>query len=169
MGGSTMPELKWLESYSGESVDQLLAFEDEYRIDSLVLAFEEALNQKAAGKGRSSLSTEERAILAIEALEREVNNGGYRLFFENSSREFAPIVVQALELIGCARTAEITRRAIGALHLQILTVDAIKAAVDSEEKDGEMNRWDELYYKTGEDIAAKLFAFIKANKKAISL
>jgi hypothetical protein len=41
-----MPDLKWLDSYSGQTADQLLALEGEYRIDSLVLAFEQALDQK---------------------------------------------------------------------------------------------------------------------------
>jgi hypothetical protein len=34
-----------------------------------------------------------------EALEREVNNGGYSQFFTNSSKEFAPRVAEALEVI----------------------------------------------------------------------
>ena len=110
-----MPDLKWLDGYSGQTTGQLLALERECRIDSLVLAFDDALDQKTARNGEGSLSREERVILAIEALEREVNNGGYRLFFENSSRQFAPIIVQALARIGCARVAEITQRAIDAL------------------------------------------------------
>ena len=112
-----MPDLKWLDGYSGQSVDELIALEGEYRIDALVVAFDQALDQKAAANGDDSLSAEERVIVAIVALESEVNNGGYLQFFQNSSREFAPIIVQALERIGCARTAAITRKAIDALHL----------------------------------------------------
>jgi len=41
-----------------------------------VLAFETALGQKSAFRGEESLSDTEVIILAIEALEREVNNGG---------------------------------------------------------------------------------------------
>ena len=164
-----MPDLKWLDSYSGQTINELLALEGECRIDSLVLAFEEALDQKAARNGGGSLTSEERVVLAIEALEREVNDGGYRLFFENSTREFVPIIVQALERIGCARTAEITQRAIDALHLPMLTVEAVEAAIGGRESDEELNRCDESYYKEGEDIAGNLFAFIKTNKSAIAL
>jgi hypothetical protein len=40
------------------------------------------------------LTDEERIILDIEALEREVNNEGYARFFVNSSKEFAPIIIK---------------------------------------------------------------------------
>ena len=164
-----MPDLKWLERYSGQTTDQLLALEGEYRIDSLVVAFQQALDQKSARQGERSLSGQEHIILAIEALESEVNNGGYRQFFENSSREYAPIIVQALERIGCPATAGITQKAIDALHLAALTADAIEAALDSEDSDGDLNECDQAYFKAGEDIEGKLFEFIKINKGTISL
>jgi len=164
-----MPDLEWLDGYSGQTVDQLLALDGRCRVDSLVLAFEEALGQKVARSGEGSLSSEERIVLAIEALEREVNNGGFGQFFENSSREFAPIIVQALERIGCPRTAEIAQEAIDALHLPKLTVDAIEASINNTESDDDLNRCDESYMQAGEDIAGRLFAFIKTNKTAIAI
>src|SRR5438105_806752 len=105
-----MANLQWLDKYSGQTVEQLIALEGEFRIDSVVLAFEQAMDQKAARLGDASLSDEERVILAVEALEREVNNGGYGQFY--SSSEYAPIVVRALRLIGCPKTAEITQKAL---------------------------------------------------------
>jgi len=76
--------------------EQLLALEGKYRIESPVHAFEQGISQKAEREGRQSLTEEERIVLAVEALEREVNNGGYDQFFVNSSREFARIIVGAL-------------------------------------------------------------------------
>ncbi len=61
------------------------------------------------------LCDEERIVFAVEALEREVNNGGYCQFFGNSSREFAPSIADALLRIGCPGTARITRKAIEAV------------------------------------------------------
>lgn len=90
-----MPDLQWLDGYSGESVDELIVLEGKYRRGSLVLAFEQAMAQKAARAGEDSLTADERTILAVEALEREVNNGGYGQFFLNS-REYASIIVDAL-------------------------------------------------------------------------
>ena len=46
-----MADAKWLAQYSGQSVAELLALANEYRIDSIVLAFEQALGQKASCDG----------------------------------------------------------------------------------------------------------------------
>ena len=125
---TSQPGPKWLE-YSGESAEQLLSLEGQYRTEALVLAFEQAINQKAEREGMPSLTDEERIVLAVEALEREVNNGGYDQFFVNSSREFVPTIVGALQRIGCKKTATITQRAIKALGTSDLTVEAIEAAM----------------------------------------
>ena len=61
----------FLDAYGGQTTDELIALESEYRIDSLVLAFEAALDAKAEH------SKQERVVLAVEAVEREVNNGGF--------------------------------------------------------------------------------------------
>ena len=165
-----MAELSWLKEYSGQTVEQLLALEGEYRIDSLVVVFQQAVDQKAAREGDDALNPEERIIVAIEALEAEVNNGGYAQFFLNSSREYAPTIVQALVRIGCPITAEITQRAIDALRLPSLTGEAIEAAMaDDEVSEDDLNECDDSYYKSGEDIAGQLFAFIKKIKDAIKL
>jgi Domain of unknown function (DUF4375) len=93
------------------------------------VAFEEAISQKAERQGMQSLTEEERIVLAVEALEREVNNGGYDQFLGNSSVEFAPTVVGAVQRIGCKKTATITQRAIKALGISDLTTQAISDAM----------------------------------------
>lgn len=165
-----MPDLKWLDRFAGQGVDELLSLGDEYRKDSLVLAFEFALDAKSTRIGVDRLSPAELVVLAVEALEREVNNGGYRLFFENSSRKYAPLIVRELERIKCFETAKITQRAINALHLPELTIEAIEVAIGSadQDRDDELNRCDELYYSSREDIGGRLFDFIKANRSEIS-
>ena len=70
MGGE-----RFLEAYGGQTTEQLLEMEDEYRIDSLVLAFEGAILGR---EPEAPITLQERYVLAVEALEREVNNGGYR-------------------------------------------------------------------------------------------
>jgi hypothetical protein len=164
------PGAKWLDGYSGESTEQLLALEGKYRIDSLVLAFEQGISQKAEREGRQSLTDEERIVLAVEGLEREVNNGGYDQFFVNSSREFAPIIVGALRRIGCKKTANITQNAIEALGISDLRSDAIEVVISTrdENRGVKLNRCDDSYYKSTEPIAERLFAFIKANRSSIS-
>lgn len=76
-----MTDLKWLDEYSGQTPSELIPLEREFRTDSIVLAFEQALDQKYERVGKEQLSNEELIVLSVEALEREVNNDGYEQFF----------------------------------------------------------------------------------------
>ncbi len=162
---------EWLDGYSGQSVEQLLSLEGKSRTDSLVLAFEQAISQRAEGADNQGLTNTEHVVLAVEALEREVNNGGYNQFFTNSSREFAPTIVDSLRRIGCKKAASITQKAIKALGVSELTVQAIDTvmATDDEQRLKKFAQCDDAYYKNAEPIAERLFAFIKGNKAGIRL
>ena len=67
-------------------------------------AFEQAIEQKVSLEGRTETAVE-RVVRAVEALEREVNNGGYSQFFINPPVESAPDIVAALRQIDCPKTA----------------------------------------------------------------
>lgn len=167
-----MGDLKFLASYSGESTEELVRMESDYRIDSLVLAFEEALGRKAYRLGDAALSWPEGVVLAVEALEREVNNGGYAQFFINSSKEYASVIVDSLHAIDCHATAAITADAIDALRLGgAITEPAIDEAMSSggQSMSGQLANCDDRYYELGDDIAGKLFDFIIRNKNEISI
>ena len=167
-----MKELKWLDEYTGQTADELLELEDEYRADSLVLAFEAGVQKKAADIGMGLLSDEERVILVIEALEREVNKGGYDQFLRNSSREYASIVVNALFMIGCSKAAAITRDAINALGIQgPLTIEAIDRVmeVENEERDEKLDACDHRFADIAGDLARLLLQYIRNNSSEINL
>jgi len=160
--------LLWLDGYSGQTVEELLALAERYRVDSLVLAFEQAIGQKLVREGRQGLSEEERVVLAVEALEREVNNGGYEQFLMNSSQEFTPIIGDSLERIGCRKTATITQTALEAFpHRR--GEDIGNNTADDQRLRKQLSQCDDLYYKMGEAIAEGLFAFIENNKANIRL
>lgn len=154
---------KFLESYSGQSTEELLALEGTYRTDSLVLAFEQAIQAKPRP------SQEEQYVLAIEALEREVNNGGYSQFFMNSSNEFASVIEDALRAINCPKTADITRDALEALETEgDLSAEAVSDAVqEDDELAAALDEFDQRYFANDEPIADRLFAWIRANKDEI--
>ena len=167
-----MGELRWLEGYSGQSTEELIALEGQFRTDSLACAFEEALQQKAARVGMENLSAEERVVLAVEALEREVNNGGYDQFFRNPSNEFAPIVVDALHRIGRPDAAAVTQDAINAIAMwPPLTVQAIDDAMDDdcEIRDDMLEECDERYFTSVRDLAEPLLEFIKSHRSTMRL
>ena len=166
-----MTEKPFLEGYDGQTLDELLALESAYRIDSLVLAVEDALGRKADEAGEAALSDPELRVLAVEALEREVNNGGYSQFFLNSSHRFAARIVADLEAIGCPATAAITKDAIAALGLADLTAEAVEARMESEDEalEERLDACDQAYYAAGEDIAGRLFDHIRAKRDEIRL
>ena len=139
----------FLEGYGGQSTDQLIGLDKRYRIDSLVLAFEQGIQQAAE---KRPLTQEENYVLAVEALEREVNNGGYGQFFSNSSNEWADTVVAALRAIGCPKTADISAE-----------------AVANREDEKALSECDERYYANDEPIADRLFDWIKRNRAHIKL
>ena len=159
----------FLDAYGGQSTDELIAMAETYRIDSIVLAFEMALD------GKADLSKPERVILAVEAIEREVNNGGFLQFFVNSSLEYTKDIVEAFQLIGCPATAGLCQKSIDLLGVQDLTdLDAIEAASfevdDDESRVEQFNALDDEYYAGAEEpIAVKLFEYIKINRDEISL
>ena len=139
----------FLASYGGQTTDQLIELDQRYRIDSIVLAFEQGIQQAAE---KRPLTQEESYVLAVEALEREVNNGGYRQFFSNSSSEWADTIVAALRAIGCPKTADISAQ-----------------AVANREDEKVLGECDERYYANDEPIADRLFDWIRRNRAQIQL
>ena len=77
----------FLSGYCGQITEQLIVMADAYRIDSMVLSFEEALHPR---KAERKLAEEKSWILAVETLEREVNNGGYLQLLEIQSTNRVP-------------------------------------------------------------------------------
>ena len=156
----------FLPSWDGQSTDELIALADKYRIDSLVLAFEQAI------QGKADVSPKERYILAVEGLEREVNNGGYAQFFLNSSVDYVADIEPALRAIGCPKTADMTRDAIKAIApdgnldpTQLSDRSANANDTLSKQLDDCTNR----YFANDEPIADRLFDWIKANRTEIQV
>ena len=162
-----MKELEFLNDYNGETTDQLLALEGKYRIDSLVLAFEAAIDKKAL---RLPITNAEEFVLAIEALEREVNNGGFGQLFTNSSNEYVGSLEEALRSIGCPKAADIVQKAIAALNVgDDLSPDALEEAANSDDEGiaEALEKCDSQFMANDEPIADRLFSWIKKNRRLI--
>ncbi len=153
----SVSELPFLAGYTGQSTDELLALAGHYCAASIVLAFDDALHKKAQQLGLARMTNNEIVVLAVEAVEREVNNGGFDQFFFNDSRVHAPAIVEALVRIGCATTATIAR-------------DALVAAAipDDTGRERALRRCDQRFFARADgDIAGALFAFIRAHRATI--
>lgn len=159
----------FLEQYDGQTVDELIELQKTYRIDSIVLAFEACLDlRKDSGE---TLTDIELTVLAIEAFEREVNNGGFSQFFYNSSVEYAPIIVSSLNTIGCRELADLAQKSIDILAVDVSDSDAIEDRMDPDDEKLEeaLAELDDIFYDSNEIPAYALFDFIKQNRKDIQL
>jgi hypothetical protein len=158
----------FLDSYTGQTIQQLIATKETHRIDSLVLAVEQALS----GKPEAELSEPERVVLAVEAMEREVNNGGYQQFFGNSSRKFTGFLVRALELIGCRKVAAISADAIAVLQwpeqFDSDIVEQIELGL-SDDARGKLDDCDSRYYANDENIEQRLFDYVEKHQHEIQI
>ena len=154
--------------YDGQTAAELLACKHSHNIYSLMWEFEQGVRAKRDQHGHESLTNAEWLILAIMALNCEVNNGGYQQFFFNSSREFVPIVIDCLLRIQCHATAAITEKAIAALGLTELSGDTAREAIYMEDpvRDEILHYCDREFYKLVE-IGPKLFSFLEAHQDEI--
>ena len=131
-----------------------------------------SLHETQGGSGRRTLAPAERVVLAVEAVERGVNNGGFDGLFRNSSKEYAPDCVSALRAIGRPEVADLAQRALDALGLrQELSVEAIDLEMerDDEARDETLAQLDAQYYEIAGDLAPNVLHFIEANRQAIIL
>lgn len=161
-----MSEEQWLEEVDNRTVDQVIALEGTHRIDSIVLAIEAALMD------RVNLTPTERIVLTVEAMEREVGNGGFNQFFFNSSNEYAHELVATLREIGIPDIANIAERALRAIGAQPdwTSDDFERASADPDESImAELSACDSAYYSKEDGIATTLFEYIKKNKNDITL
>jgi len=165
-----MGDAVFLDGYEGQSVDELILLAPTHRVDSILLAFESALDAKAMQVGLDSLTRVEKTILAIESYEREINNGGHAQFFANVP-QFTAIIVESLKQIGCTEFAAVTEKAIAALGVKDLTASIVTAACDdlTEDQEDELEACDDAFYGLNYTIGANLFEFIKDNRLSISL
>jgi hypothetical protein len=162
-------KIPWLE-YAGQDTAEILACKGTHRIDSLLHALEQAIQLRQKQIPDVAATPEERTLLAILALQREVNNGGYHQFFANSSCKYALTIVPALESIGCDTTAALTQNAIDALNLHPLTLKAIEDSIlqPNSERDQALDALDKQFYKIFE-IEPKLFTFVESSRQAFVL
>jgi hypothetical protein len=109
-------------------------------------------------------------VLSVMGLSREVGNGGYDQFFRNSSRRFAPAILNDLFRIGCTEITDITQQALDALDLPKLSVAEIEAAMACEnvQPDRALKRCDIAFYERGE-LSERLFAYVKAHQAGITV
>ena len=160
---------EWFENADGLTIADIVKLESQYRTDSLIFAIEERIMNKIDED--LNPTDEEVVVLAVEAMEREVNNGGFAQFFSNDSWSYIPCLVECLEEIGAVKTKETADQAISTLGMSPMTestdadeyYEKLQERLETEDVAEQLEQLDSVYYGTGEDIAGLLFTFVKQN------
>jgi len=138
--------------------------------NEFVIAMTEHLAEKTHyGEDLSVLSEAERIFYITQALEMEVNNGGFSQFFFNSSGDFSNELVDAFTAIGAIKTVAICQKAIDAFGRDI-PVDRYErqemlAELESDELDAILGECDDAFYAYEEDLNELNYAFVMKNKE----
>lgn len=115
------------------------------------------------------LTEEEKTIVYIEELEREVNNGGFSQFFFNTSGNFTEEIIRALRIIGSTKFTEIVEKAITQFPNSYVPKDRTERQNILERIENEADPvWEKLdaeFYTYEEDIYALMQNYILANIK----
>lgn len=115
------------------------------------------------------LSMEEKTIVFIEALEREINNGGFSQFFFNSSGDFVAETVEALKKVGSSKFLALLEAAIAQFPGSYIPKDQGERQdiLDTLENDAEPV-WQKLeseFYRYEENIYDLMVGYISSNIK----
>ncbi len=119
------------------------------------------------------LNEQQRVFYITQALEMEVNNGGFAQFFFNSSGEFANELVSSFEKIGAMKTAEICKKAISIYGDEVPTdrderQDVISPDDEKEEERIEeiLNECDDAFFEYEDNLVELNYQFIINNKES---
>lgn len=139
--------------------------------DDLVIALDEYISEKCEyGEEIDNLSYPERIFFITQAVEMEVNNGGFNQFFVNSSSDFAEEMVKAFEEIGAIHTAKICKKAIKALGRELPPVgsdereEVLGELVESDEINDILEECDDAFYEYEDDLEELNYAYVMKNK-----
>lgn len=118
--------------------------------------------------GFESLSAAERVAYCVDALEREVANGGFEQFFTNSSGDTATETHAALVKIGAAQAASLLQTAISLFPKGAPPRDRDERTdlVDSmsDELRGKWRELDKRFYAYPDDLTSLMRQFVTAHR-----
>ena len=151
----------------GKTIPEVLEHRGEAEDWELLANIAAILMYKDEAHGLASLTTTERHLAAIDAMVRQVNNGGWDQFFTNSSGELAYDLVPALEAVGSTEFRAIATEAMRLFgEIPSLDEDARYDHVEQLTNDGEIALWDSCdnrVFKCTETVEALALDYAVAN------
>jgi uncharacterized protein DUF4375 len=144
------------------SIDDVLQIADPTQFS---IALSELVAQSPRGFAESRPA--ERIVWCVSALEAEVNNGGFSLFFTNSAGDLATETVDALGRIGAHKTVALLKEA-----MAVFPAPGPSAVRGSRETQLEAlpptaqatwDRLDQAFFAYPDDLPSLMRAFVKTH------
>ena len=157
--------------FETKSIDEIWEIEEK---ENFVVEMDKYIAEKCEyGDSIETLNAEQRILYITQALEMEVNNGGFAQFFFNSDGCLGNEIVSSFEKIGAMKTAEICKKAISIYgdkvpndrdeREEILTPDDEK---EEERIEAILNECDDAFFEYEEDLVELNYQFIINHKES---
>lgn len=157
----------------GTTTDEIFAHENDAKKDDVLGALLWRLGRKSERIGWENLNDTERRLIAVDAMNGEVLDGGFKEYFSDSSGGDAEVALAGLKEMGATGTAEILARAMAAFPGK-------EPPTDNEQRNAVMEKiattaepvWqkcDDAYYKQIGDLDPLELAYAKRKKADIVL
>ena len=157
--------------FETKSIDEIWKIEKK---ENFVVEMAKYIAEKCEyGDNMETLNDEQRVIYITQALEMEVNNGGFAQFFFNSDGCFGNELVFSFEKIGAMKTAELCKKAISIYGDEVPTDrdERENILTPDDEKEEErieeiLSECDDAFFEYEDDLVELNYQFIINNKES---
>ena len=140
-------------------LDEIFALEDD---TDFAIALSSALcDWTDYGESLDGLSPEAQSFYLCYSLDAEVNNGGFSSFIYNSTGQWGPETIEALETVGAPQTAELLRQVIALLVCDEYPRDIIERNeilnLSSDAFDRSIDELDNAFFASPDGVLQDLY------------
>ncbi len=159
---SNMQNMKKAKKIRNSPKEDILALDDGDFFDAIECVCEDAVFDIKD----STINEEQKFVYSLIKLEAEVNNGGLCQFFVNSSRECAPYVSKALEVIGATSLKELYDNFINSNNIDVNDLSSFKiSGIEDFEKQTQrydFESFDDKFYED-ENLHSQIIEYSRNN------
>ena len=157
----------------GMTTDEILSHENDAKKDDVLGALLWRLGQKSEQRGWDNLSDTERRLIAVDAMNGEVLDGGFKQYFSTSLGADVEVALAGLKEMEATGTVEIVERAMAQFPgnkppadygQRSAMIDKIEATAGPV-----WDKCDNAYYDLKEDRDALELAYVKKKRADIVL
>jgi hypothetical protein len=157
----------------GTTTDEILSHENDAKKPDVLGALLWRLGQKTKKRGWDNLNDTERRLIAVDAMNGEVLDGGFKQYFSTGLGSDAPVALAGLKEMGATGLAEIMARALGQFpgnqpppdyKQRNAVMDKIEATATPV-----WQKCDDAFYGQKEDLNALELAYAKKKRTDIVL